>query len=366
MKLKYVLPLGSPFGIRVSVHWSFLLLVAWIVYVDIERGLGLVPILYSILFIITIFICVVIHELSHSLTARKYGISAKSITLLPIGGVADMEKMPEDPKEEFAVSITGPLSNLVIAFALWIILASTGNFDLQSYDYRAINKSNFLIVLTFANFMLAFFNLLPVFPMDGGRVLRAILSMQLPREKATYIAMNIGKFLAVGLALLGLYLNPFLIIIAIFVFIGAQREYEMIRYTSVLKGYKVKHNLIKEYTPLHPDDSIQKAVDILLSTPEERFVVAEDKQIRGVLTRNDIIEGLMKYDRDMEISLIMNKEVTVFSEDTPLQEAYEKMRNKQITMAPVVDRAGCLTGIIDMVNINEFLMVKGARKGAGV
>jgi CBS domain-containing protein len=273
-----------------------------------------------------------------------------------------MEKMPENPKEEFSVSIAGPVSNLVIALILWVILAATGNFDLQQNDFQAINKSNFLILLTFSNFMLALFNLLPVFPMDGGRVLRALLAIYIPREKATYIAMNIGKFLAVGLAVLGLYLNPFLIIIAIFVFIGAQREYEMIRHTSALKGYKVGDNLIKEYTPLHPDDPIQRSVDILLSTPEERFVVAEDNRVRGILTRNDIIEGLMKYDRDMEVSLIMNKNVTVFNESTPLQEAYETMRNKQITMAPVVDANGRLTGIIDMVNINEFLMVKSAGK----
>ena len=362
MKLKYVLTLGKPFGIKVSVHWSFLLIIAWVVYVDIQQGLTLNQILYSILFVLFIFLCVVIHELSHSLTARKYGISTRSITLLPIGGVADLEKMPEDPKEEFTVSIAGPISNLAIALILWIVLTISGNFDLQGEDFRAINKSNFLIVLTFANLMLATFNLLPVFPMDGGRVLRALLAIRLPREKATYIAMNIGKFLAVGLGLLGLYINPFLIIIAIFIFIGAQREYDMIRYTSVLTGYLVRDNLINEFTPLHPYESIQRAVDILLSTPEERFVVTEDKMVKGILTRNDIIEGLMNYDKDQEIALIMNKDVTVFSEDTPLEIAYEKMRNKQITMAPVVDDNDELIGIIDMVNINEFLMVKSVHK----
>jgi Zn-dependent protease len=363
MKLKYVLTLGKPFGIKVSVHWTFLLIIAWVVYIDIQQGLSVNQILYSVLFVLFIFLCVVIHELSHSLTARKYSIPTRSITLLPIGGVADLEKMPDDPKQELAVSVAGPISNLIIAAILWILLSITGNFDLQAQDFEAINRSNFLIILTFANLMLAAFNLLPVFPMDGGRVLRSILALKLPREQATYIAMNIGKFLAVGLGILGLYINPFLIVIAVFVFLGAQREYEMVRYSSVLSGYKVKDILIKEYTPLRPDDPIQKAVDILLSTPEQRFVVAEEGNIRGMLTRNDIIKGLMNYDRDEEISLIMNKDVTVFREDTTLEKAFEQMRNQRITMVPVVDKQGRLTGIIDTENINEFIMVRNARSG---
>src|SRR6056297_2810862 len=189
--MKYAVDLGKPFGIRVSVHWTFLLIIAWVVFIDLQQGLNISQILYSVLFILSIFLCVVIHELSHSLTARKYGINTRSITLLPIGGVADLEKMPENPKQELAVSVAGPISNLVIAFILWLLLNISGNFHLQTVDFSAIGKSNFLIVLTFANLMLALFNLLPVFPMDGGRVFRSVLAMTLPREKATYIAMQI-------------------------------------------------------------------------------------------------------------------------------------------------------------------------------
>ena len=275
--MKYSLTLGSPFGIRISVHWTFLLIIAWVVFIDLQQGLGVRAILFSILFVLSIFVCVVLHELSHSLTARHYGIPTRSITLLPIGGVADLEKMPEDPRQELAVSVAGPLLNLAIALLLWIILSTAGRLDLNPADFQAINKSNFLILLMFANLLLAVFNLIPAFPMDGGRVFRSLLAMKLPREQATLVAMNIGKVFAFFIAIWGLYTNPFLIFIAIFIYIGAQREYELVKYTSVLTGYTVEQVLMHEYTPLHPHDTLKRAVDILLDGPEQRFIVTDEE-----------------------------------------------------------------------------------------
>ncbi len=362
MKLKYALKLGKPFGIQVYVHWTFLLIILWVIFLDAQQGLPAKEIIYSVLFVLAIFVCVVIHELSHSLTARKYGISTRSITLLPIGGVADLERIPENPRQELAVSIAGPISNLVIALVLWLLINLTGDFNIQQEHLQSINSSNFFIVLTFANVMLAVFNMLPVFPMDGGRVFRSVLALRLPREQATYIAMSIAKFLAVGLALLGIFFNPFLVIIAVFIFLGAQREYEMMRFSSVLEGYTVEDILITEFTPLHPDDPLQRAVDILLSTPEQRFVITQDNKVKGILTRNDIIHGLTNHEKDEKIAVIMNKDVTTFFANTPLQKAYQTMYNKGITMVPVVNSDGELMGIIDMETINEFLMIKSANK----
>lgn len=362
--MKYSLTLGRPFGIRISVHWTFLLIIAWVVFIDLRQGLGLGPILYSILFVLSIFVCVVLHELSHSLTARRYGIPTRSITLLPIGGVADLEKMPEDPRQELAVSVAGPLLNLGIAFIFWILLSAAGKLNLNPEDFRVIDKSNFFIVLMFANLMLAFFNLIPAFPMDGGRVFRSLLAMKLPRDKATMVAMNIGKVFAFFIAIWGLYTNPFLIFIAIFIYIGAQREYEMVKFTSVLSGYTVERVLMHEYTPLHPKDTLNRAVEILLDGPEQRFIVTDEDLVVGVLTRNDIIQGLMRYDENTEVEKIMNTDVTVFPSNTSLEEAYEKMRYQQITMAPIVDNEK-VKGLIDMDNINEFIMVRSALRRSG-
>jgi len=357
--MKYALDLGRPFGIRVSVHWTFLLIIAWVIFIDLQQGSKLGQIIYSVLFVLSIFVCVVLHELSHSLMARRFGINTKSITLLPIGGVADLEKMPEDPRQELAVSIAGPAMNLVIALVLWIFLAIAGGIDLSPSNFQAINHSNFLMILLFANVMLAVFNLVPAFPMDGGRVFRSLLALRMARDQATYVAMNIGKVFAFFIALWGIYANPFLIFIAIFIYIGAQREYELVRYSAVLSGYTVRAVLMHEYTPLHPNDSIKRAVDILLDGPEQRFIVVDRDQVRGILTRNDIIQGLTQYGQEDEVRKIMNTDVTSFSIDASLEKAYEQMRNKQITMAPVLQE-GQLAGLIDMENINEFLMVRRA------
>ena len=358
--MKHTLTLGKPFGIRVSVHWTFLLIIAWVVFIDVRQGLGLTPILFSVLFVLAIFFCVVLHELSHSLTARRFGISTRSITLLPIGGVADLEKMPEAPRQELAVSLAGPLVNLAIAFILWILLFTAGKLDFSPSDFRAIDRFNFLIILMFANLVLALFNLIPAFPMDGGRVFRSLLAMKLPRDQATLVAMNIGKVFAFFIAIWGLYTNPFLILIAVFIYIGAQREYEMVKYTSVLSGYTVEHVLMHEYTPLHPHDPLKRAVEILLDGPEQRFIVTDQGRVVGILTRNDIIQGLMNDNEDVEIEKIMNSNVTTFHTHSALEAAYEKMRYQQISMAPVVDQEQ-VKGVIDMDNINEFIMVRSAK-----
>ena len=359
--MKYSLTLGRPFGIRVSVHWTFLLIIAYVIFVAVQQGMDLTHILFSVLLVLTVFLCVVFHELSHSLTARRFGISTKSITLLPIGGVADLEKMPEEPRQELAVSIAGPLLNLVIGLLLFIILSFTGQLDIHPSDLRTIDESNFLVILMSANIMLAIFNLIPAFPMDGGRVFRSLLAMRLSRDQATMVAMNIGKMFAVGIAILGIYTNPFLIFIAIFIYIGAQREYEVVKYTSALSGYSVENVLMHEYTPIHPNDPIKRAVDILLNTQEQRFIVAEENKVRGILTRNDIIQGLTEHSEETAVQHIMNPEVTVFYSGQPLEEVYEKMRHQQITMAPVV-KENYVEGIIDMDNIHEFIMVRTARK----
>ena len=357
--MKYAVDLGRPFGIRVSVHWTFLLIIAWVIFIDLQQGLDLQQIVFSVLFVLAIFVCVVLHELSHSLMARRYGINTRSITLLPIGGVADLEKMPDDPRQELAVSLAGPLMNIAIALVLWLFLAMTGGLDFEPSNFQEINHSNFLLILMLANLMLALFNLIPAFPMDGGRVFRSLLALKMARDQATYVAMNIGKMFAFFIALWGLYTNPFLIFIAIFIYIGAQREYELVKYSSVLAGYTVEHVLMHEYTPLHPDDPIRRAVDILLDGPEKRFIVTEAGKVRGILTRNDIIQGLTRYDQQVAIRNIMNTGVTTFSHDTSLEKAYEQMRTQQITMAPVL-KGEQLAGIIDMDNINEFLMVRRA------
>jgi CBS domain-containing protein len=270
--------------------------------------------------------------------------------------------MPEKPREEFAVSVAGPLSNIVIGLVIMLVLLVTDNLNLSSTYFQSITGKNFFIVLMFANLMLAVFNLLPAFPMDGGRIFRSLMAMYFSREKATYVAMNIGKIFALGLAILGVFVNPFLIFIAIFIFIGAQKEYEQIRYTSVLTGYHVQDVLMHEFTTLKEEETLRKAVDLLLDTPEQRFVVVDDEnRVVGILTRNNIIQGLSEQGEDLNIRQVMNREITTFNPRTSLEHAFQTMRNQRIAMAPVVENDRLL-GIIDMDNINEFIMIRSAIK----
>lgn len=207
-------------GTAVRMHVTFLLLVAWIAAVQWSRG-GAQAALAGVVFILVLFACVVLHEFGHIWAARRYGIRTPDVTLLPIGGVAALERMPEKPSQEIVVALAGPAVNLVIAF---VLMAALGlRFSFEHISLGAL-QSSFLAQVAIANLALFVFNLIPAFPMDGGRVLRALLAMGLGRARGTQIAAGIGQAMAVGFAILGFMGNPMLILIAVFIFIAARGE----------------------------------------------------------------------------------------------------------------------------------------------
>ena len=209
-------------GIDIHVHWTFGLLIAWIIFRHLGQGDTLRMAIDGLLFVLAIFACVVLHELGHALTARRYGIKTRDITLYPIGGVARLERMPERPIEELWVAIAGPAVNLVIAAGLVGVLAAGQKLlGLTQFD---LVEGQFLVKLAQVNIALAVFNLLPAFPMDGGRVLRALLALRLPYERATQAAATAGRAMAVLFGIVGFFYNPILMFVALFVFIGAQQE----------------------------------------------------------------------------------------------------------------------------------------------
>ncbi|MDX1666453.1 MAG: site-2 protease family protein, partial [Saprospiraceae bacterium] len=257
--MKGSLSLGRIAGIKLQVHWTFVLILAWVAFIEVNKGSGLNTILLSMAFVLTIFVCVILHELGHSLTAKRFGIETKKITLLPIGGVASLERMPEDPKQELQVAVAGPLVNVVIAFLLFWFVRPVGEY-LQPdniENLKSVSPDNFLFYLFSANVMLVVFNAIPAFPMDGGRVLRALLSFKLNRVRATEIAANLGQIIAVGFFFLGLFYNIILIFIAIFVYFGASGEYTMIRQISLLRDFVVSDAMMDKYTTLHPTQSMK-------------------------------------------------------------------------------------------------------------
>ena len=361
--MKWSLKIGKVAGIPVSIHWTFIILLWWIFisYYKIDNNLQ--HAINGVLFILALFLCVILHEFGHALTAKRFKIITKSITLLPIGGLAQMEKLPEKPVQELWVAIAGPLVNIVIAILLGIYLYSTGSIPdvLDVEELQILTGNSFILNLFFANIVLAIFNLIPAFPMDGGRVLRALLAFRYNRSKATKIAAGIGQFLAILFVLIGFFANIFLVFIGVFIFIGAGTEAYLEKTKSILTGHTVRDVLMHQYTSLLPGDTLDKAVQTLLDGQEQEFIITEENNVVGVLTRKELIAGLSEHGKQIPIANVMRKDYLALDPDMPLQEVYQKLMASGCTVAPVLDN-GKLIGIVDRENINELIMVKEALK----
>lgn len=356
--MKYSLQLGKIFGIKVQIHWTFLILLGWIVFSNIRADSGAEQTLWSVLFILTIFVCVTLHEFGHALAAKRFGIKTRDITLLPIGGLARLESIPEKPKEELIVAIAGPVVNILIVAALYPLAHFSSDIN-YIQQLSSITSANFIFNLMFINLWLAVFNLIPAFPMDGGRVLRALLSFKMERHKATAIAARIGQLFAIGFVLLGFFGNPFLIFIGLFIFLGAQAEAEYTQAKSILKGFTVNDVLMKQYQTIESSDTIKSAVQLLLNGQCKNFLVMENQQPVGTLDRDEIIKALSSQGENSIIHNVMNKELLFLNAEMPLEDAWQMIQQHK-TLIPVYTN-NKLTGTLDTENILEFIMIKNAK-----
>ncbi len=328
-----------------------------------QAGHDLIRGLWGVLFILVLFLCVVLHEFGHALTARRFGVSTKDITLYPIGGIASLEGMPERPGQELLVGLAGPTVNLVIAALLWVYLTSSG----QIPDLSVMGATNdmseipFLWSLFFANIVLAVFNLIPAFPMDGGRVLRAVLAFSMDKAKATRIAAGVGQFLAIIFVFLGFFYNFWLVFIGLFIYLGAGGEAAQEKTKAALAGLKVKDALMRRFTLLRPEDSLGQAVDALLNSQETEFVVADSLKPVGLLGKNEIIRGLSERGKESLVREFMTENFFLVSPETDLQDFLQQSLIKGQNTAIVMD-GNALQGLIDRENVEEKLLVKEALK----
>jgi Zn-dependent protease/predicted transcriptional regulator len=298
------------------------------------------------------------HELGHALTAKKYNIKTIDITLLPIGGLARLERLPEKPSEELVVALAGPLVNITLALitTLFITLPNTSE-QMVSQLSNGVNSNNFFLNFFLVNIVLAIFNLIPAFPMDGGRVLRALLSYKLERHVATKIAARIGQILAMGFIFLGFFSNPFLIFIGIFVFMGAQIESEYTESKHLLKGFKVRDVLMKHYQIIDANETLETAVDMLLDSPYKNFLVTQENIPVGTLNRDQIIEALSKKEEETGLSSIMDSNLILLQADSFLEDIFELVyKNKSTLMLVMEDNQ--LIGTLDTENLLEFILIK--------
>jgi Zn-dependent protease/CBS domain-containing protein len=353
------LNIGSIAGTAVRIHITFLLFLIWIFGASYATG-GSDAAWSGLIFLILIFACVLAHEFGHIFTARAFGVATPDVTLLPIGGVARLERIPEKPMEEFLIAIAGPLVNVVIAGLLMLFAGAeiTSNAAHAALDNTRIPMVDRLAAV---NLFLALFNMIPAFPMDGGRVLRALLSAKWGFVRATEIAASIGQGFAFLLGFVGLFYNPILIFIAIFVYLAASSEAHMVALRSVARGVPVSAAAMTQIATLTPDAHIDDAVQTLLKTSQSEFPVVDHMQKPvGLLGRNDIIRALKELGPDARVSEAMNGTRPVVDRRRPLDEAVRLLQEKSAPAVAVVESDGRFLGLITTETMGELLMVRDA------
>jgi Zn-dependent protease/CBS domain-containing protein len=360
--MKWSIKLGVVAGIGIYLHGTFLIFLVWLAVSFWLQARDLFVVLHGVSFIVLLFVCILLHELGHALAARRYGIKTRDITLLPIGGVARLEKMPDDPRQELWVAAAGPAVNVVIALALFLWLSLTQSFE--SIGGFSLGGGNLLAQLMYVNLFLVLFNLLPAFPMDGGRVLRALLAMRMRYDRATHIAAVVGQGMALLFGFIGLLANPFLIFIALFVWIGAAQESGMTQMKFALSGIPVDHAMLTEFHVLSPHDTLDHVVTILLAGTQHDFPVVDQDRVVGILTRSALLAALAAGPRDTPVASVMQTDFQVVDGYEMMDAAFAKLQACACRTLPVV-RHGRLIGMVSLENLGEFMMVQSAIGQAG-
>jgi Zn-dependent protease/predicted transcriptional regulator len=365
------------FGIDVRVHWSFLLILAYGAFAyGGGSGGPLIGALFGMLFIVLLFVCVTLHEFGHALVAKYFGVNVAHITLLPIGGVASLERMPDKPLQEFLITIAGPLVNFAIALLLLPFVIFTTAFSLNSGQMiweqlltstiRYIQNpgiGSLIMVLFATNLTLGIFNLLPAFPMDGGRILRSLLAMTLPYVQATRIAVIVGRMLAVGMAFIGIFGGGIIfLLIAFFVYVGGGAELEGVESRAVLRHVPVRQALTSTAANLYSSERISRAVDLLMDSYQTDYPVLDlSGKFIGVLTRPRLIQALRESGPDTRIVDVMIKaeDVPVVSPTANLADVWEKIAQNG-TRVVAVKQANDFLGLLTLDDITEVFHIVGA------
>ena len=355
--MKWQWKLGRFAGIDVYIHATFLLIVGWYGYSYWLQGRTISAVIEGVALILLLFLAVTLHEYGHALTARKYGIKTRDITLSPIGGVARLERMPDKPIQEFWVALAGPAVNVVIAAVLFGWLVFTNSF----IPVRELTLASvpFIERLAIINLSLVLFNLLPAFPMDGGRVLRALLAMNMDDVRATNIAATVGQGMAILFGIAGLFGNPFLLIIAFFVWFGASQEASYTRIKHDLSDIPVSRVMRQDYLTLQPGEGLGFMSQLILASSQRDFPVLENGQLVGLVTRNDLMSALNRHGSDVTVSEIMRRDLVTVEATERMEQVLMRLQESGTPALPVLHH-GQIVGLITMENISDYLTIKRA------
>jgi len=348
-------------GTEVRIHFTFLLLLAWI-GIATAASSGAAAGVNVVLFLLLIFLCVLLHEFGHVAAALRYGITTPRITLLPFGGVASMSRIPKQPLHELVVALAGPMVTMVNVVIAGVLILARQGFPVWDESAGMPGGGNLLDGLIWVNVTLVAFNLIPAFPMDGGRAFRAILSFFVSREKATSVAATLGQMFAVGGGILALVNGqPILLLVAIFVFFAAGSEASMVETEHILEGVDARGAAMSEFHSLKMSDSIQDAIDLILNGSQADFPVVNDVgQCVGIATRNEIIRALREEGPDHRIADSLEAIPSQVDEDLPAVEAWQKLIQSGLPAVAVVDKEGRLTHWLTGENLSEVIMTRSA------
>ncbi|HVT13776.1 MAG TPA: site-2 protease family protein [Fimbriimonadaceae bacterium] len=353
--MKWSLRLGRIAGIDIYVHATFAILLIWLVGSEYLSHQSAASILSTTAFVLLIFLIIVLHELGHALAARRYGVETQDIILLPIGGVARLNKIPEEPRQELVVALAGPLVNLVIAAGLFVGILASGTLK------TILVPGDFVAQLLWVNIFLAFFNLLPAFPMDGGRALRALLAMKVSRERATEIAVSIGHVMALLFGAVGLLVinNPFLIFIAFFVWIGADAELQQVRAHAFLKGISASEVMARDFETIDARAELGQLAKRFVPGFQSEFPVLDGDRLVGFISLEDVARGVAAAGPHAQVGAYMQ---THFESVAPSDRLEELMADWKpgSSLAVAVMESGKLVGFVTTANVGEFMMIQAA------
>ena len=349
-------------GIPVRVHWTFGFFFIWIAFMGTRIGMDIPAIVNLCLFAMVLFICVVMHEFGHALTARRYGVTTKDIIISPIGGIARLLNIPEKPKHELIIALAGPMVNFIIATLIGsgLLLFTSQGLNIIGEESTVFNfLSNFLPALFWLNVILILFNLIPAFPMDGGRVLRSLLSMRLGRVKATQYASFMGQLLSIAFFIYGIYRSDFILsFIGVFVFFSASSEFKMVKADSILKSGTVSDVFRPHFTPIRITETMSKPINLLQEGVEKDFIILDEWDgIRGVLHEEFIREALKRKDFSAPVSAYASQKFEPVSLSLGLNHVFYIFQQKGYSIIPVYN-IGQMIGVLDRRSLNNYLKLK--------
>lgn len=371
------LKIARIWGVDIQVHWSFILILFYGAFLFGRNASSLAAgAIYGVVVILLLFVCVVLHEFGHAIMAKYFGVNVPHITLLPIGGVAQLERMPRKPMQEFLIAIAGPAVNFALAAvllpaALLVVSMSIGTGSMWALvsalmrTAQSMSVGGLLLTLAGTNLLLGIFNLLPAFPMDGGRILRALLALRLRYVPATRIAVLIGRGMAILFAIWGISGGGiFLLLVAFFVYVGGRGELEAVQSRYVLKDFSARQAVNKDAHVLYTSEPISRAVDYIMTTYQGDFPVHDlGNNLVGVLTRPRLVATLRGQGQDGRIVDVMipRARVPVTGGDTTLADVWEQMLEAGSRVIIVQDQDQFL-GLITLDDISELIQVMGAAK----